>query len=132
MARLWVGTSESNLTQVKTPSSLDWTKITVSDDDAGRVRKAEINGEERRAIMFVKKIADKRSLDFTWQNLNANDVSTILIAFDHEYIYCKYKDPKTNTYETRQFYTGDMKASVYSYALDGIIYKTLSFGIIER
>ena len=39
MDYLRVGTTDSNLSSVKCPSSLNWGKITVSDENAGRVKK---------------------------------------------------------------------------------------------
>lgn len=121
---LFVGTTADNLKSVKCPSSLTWGKITVSDEDAGRVKK--------QARMYVNKVADKVQISLQWNSPDGADTAKILQAFDHEYIWVKYHDPKTNDWAVKEFYPGDMSAPVYAYWIDGIRYQNVAFQIIER
>ena len=124
MDYLRVGTTDSNLSSVKCPSSLNWGKITVSDENAGRVKK--------NAKMYVKKVADKVQLSLQWNGTNGEDTAKILQAFDHEYIFVRYLDPKTNEFVVKEFYPGDFSAPVYCYWKEGVMCRNIAFDIIER
>lgn len=105
------------------PSRMKWKKHDVSGEDAGRTD---------NILMHKNKLGEKRTLSLGWINLSKERIHKILAAFDPEYVFVKYWDPKVGENVVKEFYTGDMEADVYWWAKGRERYSTLSFDIIER
>lgn len=121
-----VGTSASSLTTITPdPASLSWGLQDISASDAGRTQ---------AGYMYKMLVTQKRKLQLSWTLLDASQASTILKAFNYEYLYCRYWDAMDNQFETRQFYVGDRTAPFQWFQLDnkGTKFATVSFDIIER
>lgn len=68
-------------------------------------------------------IARKWTLSIKWPRLSDEQVALIDNAIDPPFVDIYFKNPSTNTYETRTFYAGTPTYPVYSYALgkyDGV------------
>jgi hypothetical protein len=105
---------------VPCPSKFDWKLSDVSSADAGRTEDGK---------MHKMRITQKVHLELEWTNLNDADASTILTAFDPEYISVSYYDYKAHGFLTKRFYVGDRSVTSYSRIM-GI--GTISFNIIEQ
>lgn len=125
MAFLKVGTSSSSLADVPTPTTVQPQLCDVSASDAGRVL-------DSNATMYKNRVAQKRKIALAWKNPSGADVAAILQAFNPEYVYVRYLDPMSNSYETRQFYVGDRTMPLREVSVGGVTYSQLSFNIIER
>lgn len=109
---------------VKTPSSFTYGLQTISASDAGRTQDT---------IMHVNKVGEKVKLELSWNGLTWAETAAIMRAFSSTYFMVTYPDMKTGTYQTKQFYHGDMSAPVkwwFNTAGKKII-DNLSFNIIE-
>ena len=106
---------------VRSPSVFQWALQDVSASDAGRTEDA---------LMHKKRIAQKVKLTLAWNNIDTDDASAILNAFNPEYISVKYLDPKEGEYVTKTFYVGDRSAPAYSTRLG--VWQNVSFNIIEQ
>lgn len=126
MAMLYVGTTAGNVTAIsRDPSEMSYGLQDISSADAGRTQDG---------TMQKMYITQKVKLGLTWNLPTAAQVSEILNAFNHEYFYVRYHDALTNSWQTKQFYAGDMSAPLKWFDLPGkgTRYATLSFNIIER
>lgn len=82
--------------------------------------------------MHKNRVGQKVTLGLEWLGVNDADAATILQAFDPEYINVTYHDTKTNSILTKEFYTGNRKASTYWWNDDGeFTYMSITFDIIE-
>ena len=106
---------------VPCPSSYQYKLSDVSAADAGRTEDAK---------MHKMRIAQKVHLELEWQNITTADASTILNAFNPEYIQVNYLDPKANGYVTKTFYVGDRSVPAYNTALG--LWTNVAFNIIEQ
>lgn len=128
MSILLVGSSSSSLRAISPdPSSLTYGLQDISSSDAGRV-------QDDGNTMYKMRTSQKRKLDLTWTLITAQEASTILQAFNPEYVYVRYFDFLSGDYETRCFYVGDRSAPVQWFGLPGkgTRLTTVSFNIIER
>lgn len=126
-AMLSVGPSVNNLVEIHPdPQSLTWGLQDISSSDAGRTL---ASGNPMKKM----RTAQKRKLQITWTMLTAEQVSTILKAFNPENFYVRYWDAMDCKFETRQFYAGDRTAPLKWFQLPkkGTRFTTLSFDIIE-
>lgn len=122
---IYVGSSSGSVSALPLdPSEMTVGLQDISSSNAGRTQSG---------TMKKCKIATKRTIDLTWNNITAAKVATILQAFADEYFYVEYPDPKTNSMQTREFYCGDISAALlwYKVTSKGTRYGTLSFQIIE-
>lgn len=106
---------------VKCPSSYLYKLEDVSASDAGRTEDT---------MMHKKRIGQLVGLELSWQNISTEEVSTILKAFDPEYIEVCYLDAKQGKYVTSEFYVGNRSAPMYNAAKG--LWSNLSFNIVER
>ena len=106
---------------VPCPSTYQYELSDVSDADAGRTEDG---------LMHKMRIAQKVHIQLSWTYITNAEASTILNAFDPEYISVQYLDPKANSYQTKTFYVGDRSAPVYNTRLG--LWASISFNIIER
>ena len=107
-------------TNIPTPSKYDWKLSDVSSADAGRTEDG---------LMHKMRITQKVHLELEWQNVSDTDASTILNAFQPEYISVTYFDYKANDFLTKRFYVGDRSVSAYNRVKK---IGTISFNIIEQ
>lgn len=104
------------------PYQYQWSIQRVSASESGRTDDA---------IMHVNQVAQKRKLQLAWRTKNTTDASTILNAFNPEYVSVRYFDVLDNMYETRTFYTGDRQAPVKLWWVNNHLIETITFDIIE-
>ena len=108
---------------IKTPSSFSWGLQDISDAASGRTQDA---------LMHKDRVAQKRKIQLSWSNPTKDETSTILQAFDPEYVNVTYLDAKSGLDETRTFYVGDRSAPMKIWTVNNKRYSQISFDIIER
>lgn len=120
---LMVGTSQdtSSFVAVPAPDDFTWGLQDVSAPDAGRTQDAN-------ATMHKMLITQKRRIQLSWKNRSTSEVASILQAFNYEYVWLRYLDAMSGTYEYREFYTGDRSAALRRVG----VHSVLSFNVIER
>ena len=106
---------------VRSPSSYLWKLEDVSAADAGRTEDT---------VMHKKRVGQLVGLELSWQNITTAEVSSILKAFNPEYIKVCYLDAMQGKYITSEFYVGNRSAPMYN-ATKGL-WSNLSFNLIER
>lgn len=78
-------------------------------------------------------IAEKRKLVCEWPVLTWPEISKLLKAVDPVFFEVTYPDPKTGTYETKEFYVGPRSAPAYHCDENGqVTWKGLKMNFIER
>lgn len=111
----------------KDPSSYEYVLSDVSDPDAGRTEDV---------LMHKKRIGQVCSLKLSWQNLTTAEASTILKAFNPEYISVRYLSPLSGGYNDDTFYVGDRSAPFYhTVKLNGVdtgVWSNISFNLIRQ
>lgn len=105
------------------PSSMKWSLQDVSIGDSGR---------DDKGYMYKGRVTQKVKIELSWSAVKPSVASTILSAFNPEYINVRYFDPKANAYQIKNFYVGDRSAPTKIWAVGQKIYETVSFDIIER
>ena len=105
---------------VPSPSKYNWKLSDVSDADAGRTEDGK---------MHKMRIAQKVHIELEWKNLSDSDASTILNAFQPEYISIQYFDYKEMSFQTKTFYVGDRSVNAYNRARQ---ISDIQFNIIEQ
>ena len=108
-------------TFVPSPSVYQVEYNDISDPDAGRIEDG---------LMHKKRIGQKVKIQLAWNYVDDATASTVLTAFDPEYVSVKYKDPKTNSFQTKTFYVGDRFAPAYNRTVG--LWTNISFNIIEQ
>lgn len=106
---------------VKCPSSYVYDLQDISAADAGRTEDT---------VMDKMRIGQAVKLELSWNALSTSEISTILNAFNPEYITVEYLDAMNGGYRTSVFYVGDRTAPMYSTLLD--LWNNVSFNLIER
>lgn len=99
-------------------------QVIVSD-----ISKAD-SGRTEDGKMWKEKIGQLVKIELEWSYLTDAEVSAVLTAFDPEYFDVTYKDPKLNSFQTREFYVGDRTAPMYNSRMG--IWEGLKLNIIER
>lgn len=118
-----VGTTQQNLVSMPNPSKCDWSLQDVSIGDSGR---------DDKGYMYKGRITQKVKLQLSWNGVSTTTASQILQAFDPEYIYVRYFDPKLGNWNIIEAYVGDRSAPVGIWTDDNKIFTSLSFDVIER
>lgn len=109
---------------IKTPSEFTWGLQDVSADSAGRTQDA---------LMHKDRIAQKITLNLSWNGLTFAETSTIIQAFNPEYVNVTYPDPLAgNAATTKKFYVGDRSAPFKIWTTPYKVIEKLSFNLIER
>lgn len=98
--------------------SYTWGLQDVSASNAGRTEDA---------TMHKERVAQKRKLQLTWSIKNWQDTAKIIQAFNPEYINVRYPDMMSGTYQTRNFYRGDISAPVLMWQVNRKLIETVSF-----
>ena len=105
------------------PSRLNWSLQDVSIGDSGR---------DDTGYMFKGRVTQKVKIELEWSAVSPSVASTILQAFNPEYINVRYFDPMANAWQIKNFYVGDRSAPVKIWSVNQKIYESISFDIIER
>ena len=105
------------------PSKLQWGLQDVSIGDSGR---------DDTGYMYKGRVTQKVKIELEWSAVSPSVASTILQAFNPEYINVRYFDPIANAWQIKNFYVGDRSAPVKIWSVNQKIYETVSFDIIER
>ena len=105
------------------PSKLQWGLQDVSIGDSGR---------DDTGYMFKGRVCQKRKLELEWSAVSPSVASTILQAFNPEYVDVRYFDPMENSWQIKNFYVGDRSGNVKIWSVNQKIYESISFDIIER
>lgn len=116
-----IGSTSSVGTLVKCPCSYQWDLQDISASDAGRTEDG---------LMHKNRVAQKVKLSLAWWGLTTAEASAVLSAFNAEYLYVRYLDPRVGGFTTKYFYVGDRSAPLYN-ASHGL-WENISFNIIER
>lgn len=110
--------------QLPCPSALTWGLQDVSAADSGRTQDA---------LMHKNRVAQKRTLNVTWNALDWEATCAIIQAVNPEYVQVEYPDPLTgNQHETRTFYVGDRSAPFKCWWIGNQRMEGLTFDFIER
>lgn len=109
--------------QMPCPSEYSWSLSDVSAAESGRTD---------NAVMQKSRVAQKRKIALTWKEVSASETSSILQAFNPEYISVYYWDAMAGAYQTRTFYVGDRTAPVHYWWVGNQRFESVSFDIIER
>jgi hypothetical protein len=105
------------------PSKMKWGLQDVSIGDSGR---------DDTGYMYKGRVTQKRKLELEWTAVSPSVASTILQAFNPEYINVRYFDPMENSWQIKNFYVGDRSGNVKIWSVNQKIYESISFDIIER
>lgn len=114
-------TLAANNGKVLMPSSFSVEYEDVSASNAGRTEDG---------TMWKLKIGTVRKLSLEWQNIDSRLVQNVLSAFETEYFWVTFYNPKTTSYVESQFYAGNKTMPLYSGALN--IWTSLQVNLIER
>lgn len=105
------------------PSKLSWGLQDVSIGESGR---------DDTGYMYKGRITQKRKLELEWSAVSPTDASTILNAFNPEYVDVRYFDPLDNNWKIINAYVGDRTAPVKIWTVKSKIYETIKLDVIER
>jgi hypothetical protein len=103
------------------PASYTYKLSDISDADAGRTEDT---------TMDKMRIGQAVHLELSWNALTWAEASSVLRAFNPEYITVTYMDALSGTWRTSQFYVGDRSAPMYNAQVG--LWSNISFNIIER
>lgn len=106
---------------VACPSKYQYSLQDISQADAGRTEDT---------TMHKLRLGQCAKIQLEWQNIKGDVASSVLQAFNSEYIAVRFLDPYFNAYRTTIFYVGDRSAPLYNARLG--IWSNVSFNIIER
>lgn len=106
---------------VPCPSKYQYDLQDVSASDAGRTEDTK---------MHKKRIGQCVKIELSWNYITTAQLSTILQAFNPEYLTVRYLDGMSGGYRTSEFYVGDRTAPMYNAELG--LWENVSFNIIER
>lgn len=106
---------------VPCPSSYTYKLEDISASSAGRTEDT---------VMHKKRIGQVIGLELSWQNISNDEVSTILQAFNPEYLNITYFDAKEGDFLTAEFYVGNRSAPMYNATLG--LWSNVSFNVIKR
>lgn len=107
--------------EVACPSTYQWAEEDISESDAGR---------NEDGTMDKQMIGQIVKLEMAWNNVTTTIASSVLQAFDSEYLMVKYLNAKSGTYEESEFYVGNRTSPLYNCRLG--LWNKISFNLIER
>ena len=105
------------------PSKLSWGLQDVSIGESGR---------DDTGYMYKGRICQKRKLELEWSAVSPDDASTILNAFNPEYVNVRFYDALENNWKIINAYVGDRTAPVKIWTVKSKIYETIKLDVIER
>lgn len=107
-------------TAVPTPSTYDFSIQDIS--EATRVASGKI---------VIDRIDTKVKLTMSWNYITKEDLAEFLTLIEVVTFQVTYHDPRTDSFQTREFYVGDRKMGMFRYK-DGVpVWKSVSFNFIE-
>ena len=106
---------------IKCPSYFKWKLQDLSSKDSGRTQEGQ---------MDKMRIGQIVGIELKWRNVTTEEASSILRAFNPEYITVCYLDPKEGLYRTVEFYVGDRSAPLYN--CETGLWSEVSFNLVER
>jgi hypothetical protein len=77
-------------------------------------------------------VAQKITLNLSWNGLSFAETSAIVNAFNPEYVDVTYPDPLAGKFITKKFYVGDRSAPFKIWTTNNKLMEKLSFNLIER
>lgn len=106
---------------IKCPSYFKWKLQDLSSKYSGRTEKGQMDKMRLGQIVGI---------ELKWHNVTTVEISTILTAFNPEYITVCYLDPKEGRYRTTEFYVGDRSAPLYN--CKTATWSEVAFNLVER
>lgn len=104
----------------------DTYQVTIADLDASANRSS--NG-----TLFRDRVAVKRTIEVSWTQIKATDLSVLLTNMSSVFFPVTYLDPQSNSLETRTFYVSDRNTGIAIKNRNGTYtWKGVSFSLIER
>lgn len=113
--------SVDGVTTLPAPSKYQWYEEDASRDGAGRTEDV---------VMHKLRIGQVPAVELEWSGLTIAEASTVLQAFDPEYVSVAYLDLKAGQVLTRSFYVGNRSGGLYNGAKN--VVDSISFKIIGR
>ncbi|WP_352420727.1 DUF6711 family protein [Proteiniborus sp.] len=94
----------------------------------------DLSKAERNALgdMVIDRIATKRKIELDLTGLSNEEISKVLKAVSPVFFEVEYFDPQENRLQTGTFYSGDRNAKGLRYEQGKLLWKGLSFNIIEQ
>ena len=114
-------TTGSAVTNLPTPAKFVWSQHDISGSGAGRLESMK---------MIKMRQGQSRSIDVEWPYPTLAEASSILTAFDSEYVKVKYIDAKAGSMLTKVFYVGDRVSPLWN-STEGR-WERLGFTIIQQ
>lgn len=81
-------------------------------------------------VMHKKKIGQAIAISLTYKMVSVRDCAKLLQAFNPEYLFAEFLDPKAGDYRILEFYVGNRSVPLYNAGLGK--WESLSFKIIQR
>lgn len=109
------------VTEIPIPSSYKWQLIDISAPDAGRTEDMAMNKMRRGQAVRV---------DLGWVYPTLAEASTVLNAFNWEYLLINYLDTKAGAWLDKRFVVGDRNAPLWNSAKGR--WEGITFPIIQQ
>lgn len=106
---------------VRCPSSYLWKLEDVSHAEAGRTEDT---------VMHKMRIGQVVGIELGWNGVDIPTASTILKAFNPEYVRVEYLDAMEGGYLIKRFYVGNRSAPLYNAYLG--VWENISFNLVAR
>lgn len=113
--------SVNGVTTLPAPSKYLWYLEDVSQDGAGRTE---------NVVMDKKRIGQVPAVELGWSGLTVAQASTVLKAFNPEYVTVAYLDLQEGDVKTAVFYVGNRTGALFNSALNTV--DSIGFKIIAR
>ena len=81
-------------------------------------------------VMHKKKIGQAIAISLTYKMVSVRDCAKLLQAFNPEYLFAEFLDPKAGDYRILEFYVGNRSVPLYNAGLGK--WESLTFKIIQR
>lgn len=108
---------------IPTPTTAEWGLQDVSAGESGRTEDTQ---------MHKNRVGQKRKWTLSWSVKDLHTASTIIKAFNPEYVKVTMWDFLQDGYSTRTYYTGDRKVPIKLWWKDKKLVGSVSFDIIEQ
>lgn len=93
----------------------------------------DLNSERTvSGLMIRNRVAVKRKLKLKWEMLTRAEMASILQRVSPVFFEVEYDDPETGEHRTGTFYCGDRQTDALDYSEGEVIWKQLSFNLVER
>ncbi len=115
------GSTGTHVTDLKDPSVYKYLLADISAPNAGRTEDM---------TMHKMRIGQAVSIDLQWNGVYTEMGSSILKAYNSQYVEIEYLDLLEGTYKTAVFYVKDRTAPMYN-SVKGL-WENISFGITQR